>query len=89
MSTWEGCARMAWHLEIGEKREGIQGCVRVGRAMGSGYESVERLARLLYNYYENRGDSQNAVRYNQLVTEWRIITNEIGLPEQLSTELEG
>ena len=54
MCTWEGCARMAWHLEIGEKRGGIQGCVSVGRTMRSRYESVERLARLLYNYYENR-----------------------------------
>lgn len=84
MCTWEGCARMAWHLEIGEKRGGIQGCVSVGRTMRSRYESVERLARLLYNYYENRGDSQNAVRYSSLVTEWRIITEEIGLDiEQL------
>ena len=84
MCTWEGCARMAWHLEVGEKRGGIQGCVRVGRAVGSGYESVERLARLLYNYYEDRSDSQNAVHYNSLATEWRIITEEIGLnTEQL------
>ena len=84
MCTWEACTRMAWHLEIGENRGGIQGCVSAVRAMGSGYESVERLARLLYNYYENRGDSQNAVRYNSLVTEWRIITEETGLnTEQL------
>ena len=82
--TWEACARMAWHLEIGERRGGTQGCVSVARAMGSGHESAERLARVLYNHYESLGDSQNAVRYSSLVTEWRIITEEIGLnTEQL------
>jgi putative DNA methylase len=84
MSAWETCARMAWHLEIGERRGGIQGCVDVARAMGSGYESAERLARLLYTHYVSRGDSQNAMRYNSLVTEWRVISDEIGLnAEQL------
>lgn len=84
MCVWEACARMVWHLEIGEKRGGIQGCVSVARAIGSGYESAERLARVLYNHYESLGDSQNAVRYNSLVTEWRVISDEIGLnTEQL------
>ena len=58
---------MAYHMNR-EDGEGIEGAADVGREMGSNVESVERLARILYNHYDRKGDSQNAVIFNNLVT---------------------
>ena len=71
-TAWEGCFRMAYHLNR-EDGKGIEGAASVGREMGSNVESVERLARILYNHYDRKGDSQNAVIFNNLVTEWQRI----------------
>ncbi len=82
MTAWEAVMRMAWHMQLGEGREGATGAAVVGRAMGSGVESVERLARILYNHYDSGGDSQNAVAFNTLVTSWNSILAELQTPEQ-------
>ena len=82
-TAWEGCFRMAYHLNREDGR-GIEGAADVGREMGSNVESVERLARLLYNHYDRRGDSQNAVIFNNLVTEWQRIREKMGDGEQLT-----
>ena len=77
MTAWEGCMRMAWHLNR-EAGEGIDGAASVARQMAGlrgDVESVERLARILYNHYDRTNDSQNAVVYNNLVTSWQDITN--------------
>ena len=83
MTTWEGCFRMAYQLNREEGR-GIEGAASVGREMGSNVESVERLARILYNHYDREGHSQNAVIFNNLVTEWQRIWGEMAEDEQLN-----
>ena len=82
-TAWEGCFRMAYHLNR-EDGEGIAGAAHVGREMGSNVESVERLARILYNHYDRKGDSQNAVIFNNLVTEWQRIREKMADDEQLN-----
>ena len=71
-TAWEGCFRMAYHLNREEGR-GIEGAGMVAREMDGNVESVERLARILYNHYDRKGDAQNAVVFNNLVTSWQNI----------------
>ena len=83
MTAWEGCMRMAYHLNR-EQGGGVEGAARVARAMvglGENVESVERLARILYNHYDRNRDSANAVAFNNLVTSWQDITAEMQKPE--------
>ena len=82
-TAWEGCFRMAYHMNR-EAGEGIAGAASVGREMGSNVESVERLGRILYNHYDRKGDSQNAVIFNNLVTEWQRIRGGMTDDEQLN-----
>lgn len=82
-TAWEGCFRMAYHLNREEGR-GVEGAAEVGREMGSNVESVERLARILYNHYDRKGDSQNAVIFNNLVMEWQRIRERMSDDEQLN-----
>ncbi len=86
MTAWEGCLRMAWHLSSGERSGGISGCAAVARAMQD-YESAQRLARVLYAYYDARGDAESAARYNNLVTQWQYISQSMGSPEQRELDL--
>ena len=82
MTAWEGCLRIAWHLGSGEGRRGVAGAAQVARAMEGNVESVERLARILYNHYDRRGDSSNAVLFNTVVVEWPAIVEAMDDPEQ-------
>ena len=82
-TAWEGCFRMAYHLNREEGR-GIEGAADVGREMGGNVESVERLGRILYNHYDRNGDSQNAVIFNNLVTEWQRIEEKMSDDQQLN-----
>ena len=82
MTAWEGCMRMAWHMRPGDDRLGVEGAAAVGRTMGGGVESVERLARILYDYFDGRGDSANAVTFNTLVTSWGAIDKAMREPER-------
>ena len=82
-TAWEGCFRMAYHLNR-EDGNGIEGAASVGREIGSKVESVERLGRILYNHYDRKGDSQNAVIFNNLVTEWQRIREKMSDDEQLN-----
>ena len=76
MTAWEGLFRMTWHMDIANEEGGARpGAAEVAAQMGSASDSVERLARLLYAHYDRRRDSQNAVRFNNLVAEWRDISN--------------
>ena len=71
ITAWEGCFSMAYDLDPNhEDGGGVESAATIARAMGSRAESVERLARLLYNHYDRRGDSREAVMFNNLVTEW-------------------
>ena len=85
ITAWEGCWRMAYHLgreAEGEGGGGIAGAGSVARQLGSNVERVERLARILYNYYDRRRDSGNAVLFNNLVTSWADIIDRMQTPEQ-------
>ena len=75
-TAWEGCFCMAYHLNR-EGGDGIKGAAHVARAMGSKADSVERLARILYNHYDRKDDSQNALIFNNLVTAWQDILSAI------------
>ena len=86
MTAWEGCLRMVWHLSSGERSGGISGCTAVARAMRD-YESAQRLARILYAYYDARGDAESAAGYNNLVTQWQYISQSMGSPEQRQLDL--
>ena len=82
MTAWEGCLRMMWHISGVEHSGGILGCAGVARAMRDS-ESAKRLARVLYAYYEVRGDAASASAYNNLVTEWPYISAAMGAPHQM------
>ena len=83
MTAWEGCMRMAYHLDTGnEDGNGVAGCGEVGRRMSGNLDSVERLARILYNHYDNLDRPRDAYIYNQLVTEWQNILNEVQSPPE-------
>ena len=80
MTAWEGCFRMAWNLD--HEDGSIQGAADVARRMGNGAESVERLARILYNHFDRIRDSRRAVLFNNLVTSWDDIQAEMSKPPQ-------
>ena len=80
MTAWEGCFRMAWNLD--HEDGSIQGAADVARRMGSDAESVERLARILYNHFDRIRDSRRAVLFNNLVTSWDDIQAEMAKPPQ-------
>ena len=82
-TAWKGCFRMAFHLNR-EDGKGVAGAAEVGREMDGSVESIERLARILYNHYDRKGDSENAVIFNNLVTEWGNIRSAMDDREQLS-----
>ncbi len=85
MTAWEGCMRMMWQMQVGDDRGGVKGAAEAGRMMrdsGGSVDSVERLARILYNHYDGRGDSRNAVAFNALVTGWGDIDKAMQSPEQ-------
>ena len=73
VSAWEGCQRMVFHVTDTAVGGGIQACAAVVRAMGAADESAERLARVLYSYYEALDDASSALAYNTLVQNWTEI----------------
>ena len=81
MTAWEGCLRMAYQMQTGEDRKGVAGCVLVARRAGDRLDSVERLARILYDHYNSRDDSKSAVAFNNVVTAWPEIIQEMNRPE--------
>ena len=85
MTAWEGCSRMVWHLSGEERSGGITACTAVASAMRD-YESAQRLARILYTYYEQRGDAESAGRYNTLVTQWQFIWEAMRTPQQTEAD---
>ena len=83
MTAWEGCMRMAWHLNR-EHGAGVAGAADVAREMarlGAEVESVERLARILYNHFDRKSDSPNAVAFNNVVTSWQDILTRMQQPQ--------
>ena len=69
MTAWDGCFRIVYHLQSGEGG-GVEGAARIAAEMGGEADRVERLARILYNHYDRKRDSQRAVLFNELVKTW-------------------
>ena len=83
MTAWEGCMRMAYNLDTSNTDgRGVAGCGEVGRNMAGNIDVIERLAHILYNYYDNLNQPRNAYIYNQLVSEWQNILDATQSPEQ-------
>ena len=76
MTAWEGAFRMAYHFGSKEDKGDVGGAATVAQMMGSNAESVESLARILYNHFDRKGDSGHSVIFNSLVTEWPRILAE-------------
>ena len=74
VTAWESCLRMAYQMQTGEDRAGVAGCVQVARRTGDRLDSVERLARILYDHHNSRNDSRRAFGFNNVVTAWPQIT---------------
>ena len=66
-TTWGSCLRMAYHMQPGEDRRGVEGAAEIAATMKSDVEAVERLARLLYDHYFELQDHSNTVVFNNLV----------------------
>ena len=81
ITAWECCLRMAWQMQIGDDRGGVAGCVPAARRAAGRLDSVERLARILYDHHNSRHESQLAVAFNNVVTAWPEITRETARPE--------
>ena len=81
LTAWESCLRMAYQMQTGEDRQGVAGCVRIARRVGNRLDSVERMARILYDHHNSRNDSQRAVAFNNVVTAWPEIMREMNRPE--------
>ena len=80
VTAWESCMRMAYQMQNGEDRKGVAGCVPIAQHAGDRLDSVERLARILYDHYNSRNDSQQAVAFNNVVTAWPEIIQEMDRP---------
>ena len=76
---------MAWHFDHEDGT--LNGAADIGRGMGSDVESVERLARILYNHFDRINDSRRAVLFNNLVTSWDDIQNEMNKTPQGQMDL--
>ena len=77
MTAWEGCLRMAYHMDYHrEDAGGIYGSAIVYNAKGSYTDRIERLARILYNYHDARGEAHRAYVFNSIVTQWNDIFHE-------------
>ena len=79
---------MVYHLNPrNENGRGVQGASEVGTAIQNNptsdpVASVERLARVLYSYYDRQGNAENAFLFNTLVTSWKAIEAKIDDPQE-------
>jgi putative DNA methylase len=84
ITTWEACHLMIYHLNPdNEDGQEVSGAADVARrmrgnpALNSSVESVERLAWILFNYYDKQDDSWNAMLCNNLVNAWTSIESKM------------
>ena len=84
ITTWEASHLMIYHLNPeNEDGGGVSGTAEVARRMrdnptlNSSVESVERLAWVLFNYYDKQEDAWNAKLCNNLVNAWKAIESEM------------
>ena len=79
VTAWEGCFRMAYHMQQGEEFDGEEGAAKVlnemlDRRVPVDSDAIERLARILYNHFDGK-DTRHAVIFNRLVVSWQSITS--------------
>ena len=74
-TAWEACFRIAYHF-AGESRRGISGAAQAMANIGGASDSVERLARILYDHFDRKNDARRAAPFNDLVAEWDRISTE-------------
>ena len=82
LTAWECAFRMAYHFGAKEDAGDVGGAATVARMAGSGAESAERLARILYDHFDRKGDSAHSVLFNTLVAEWPRILAQTQSPDQ-------
>ena len=75
VTAWEGCFRLAYHF-AGDGGDGLDGAARAMASVGGALDGAERLARILYNHFDRKGDSRRAGPFNDLVVDWERITTE-------------
>lgn len=93
ITTWEACHLMIYHLNPdNEDGQEVSGAAEVARRMldnprlNSSVESVERLAWILFNYYDKQEDSWNAMLCNNLVNAWQSIESKMREAQQESLQ---
>ena len=88
MTAWEGCMRIAYNMDgTRGDADATVGAAEVVHRMGGNADSVERLAHVLYNYFDGRGEAGTALLLNELVRSWAEIqakANEIVTARQTS-----
>ena len=85
---------MIYHLNPdNDDGQEVSGAADVARrmrgnpALNSGVESVERLAWILFNYYDRHEDSWNAMLCNNLVNAWQAIDSKMRQGQQETLQL--
>ena len=78
-TAWEGCFRMAYHMQQGDEYDGEEGAAKVlndilDRRIPVDADAIERLARILYNHFDGK-DTPHAVIFNRLVVSWQTIAS--------------
>ena len=74
MTAWEACFRIAYHMDYGRvDADEVRGAARVFNTKGRDTERIERLARILYNYHDARGEARDAYPFNAIATRWNEI----------------
>ena len=74
MTAWEACFRIAYHLDYGRwDADEVRGAALVFNTKGRDTERIERLARILYNYHDARGEARDAYPFNAIATRWNEI----------------
>ena len=80
-TAWVGCMRIAWHFED-EEGDGTQGAAEVVRALGAEKAGqVERLARILFNHYDQEFQPAKARVFNEIANSWRDIQAAASAPD--------
>ena len=72
MTAWEACFRIAYHLDNARRvdADDVRGAALVFNTKGRDTDRIERLARILYNYHDARGEAHLAYIFNSIVTRW-------------------
>ena len=74
MTAWEACFRIAYHMDYGRvDADEVRGAALVFNTKGRDTERIERLARILYNYHDSRGEAREAYPFNAIATRWNEI----------------